>query len=484
VLKRESIREVTASIRSLVGVSARGCALTTAYCRKFIASALPAGLLALCVLSLYLVTGGHPSFWGALAFLGVGIAMIYVARPVLTPQRAQHQSEQVSEKSEGRYRLLAECANDMITVHDRRGQVMFASQAAQQLLGATAPNVLGGGLLEHVHVGDRPAYLSALNRCSADDEPTSVELRLRRDASDGEPGYVWVEMRSQPMPKTSSWGDSAVVTVTRDVSQYKEYEADLLRARGEAEGANRAKSQFLASMSHELRTPLNAIIGFSEILERELFGQLGEERYRDYAGLIHESGEHLLSVVNGILDMSKIEAGKFTIVREPFCVASLVESCCDILRHTAETKGLALKVELDDNQGELAADKRACKQMLLNVISNALKFTEAGGQVTVSAKVSDNNMVFTVSDNGIGIPEKDLPRLGNPFVQAASCYDRSHEGAGLGLSVVQGLAKLHGGSLKLESTLGEGTTARIILPLVQRTEATPEEKLGGSAAAA
>ena len=177
---------MSASIRSLVEVSARRYALTMAYCRKFIASALPAGPLALCVLSLYLVTGGHPSFWGALAFLGVGITMIYVARPVLAPQRAQRQSEQVSEKSEERYRLLAECANDMITVHDRRGQVMFVSQAAQQLLGATAPNVLGGGLLEHVHVGDRPAYLSALNRCSADDEPTSVELRLRRDASNKE----------------------------------------------------------------------------------------------------------------------------------------------------------------------------------------------------------------------------------------------------------------------------------------------------------
>ncbi len=286
------------------------------------------------------------------------------------------------------------------------------------------------------------------------------------------------------MPKTSSWGESAVVAVTRDVAQYKEYEADLLRARGEAEGANRAKSQFLASMSHELRTPLNAIIGFSEILERELFGQLGEERYRDYARLIHESGEHLLSVVNGILDMSKIEAGKFTIVREPFCVAALVESCCNILRHTAEMKGLTLKVELAGNLPELLADKRACKQMLLNVISNAIKFTEAGGRVTVSAKVDDGNMVFTVSDNGIGIPEKDLPRLGNPFVQAASCYDRSHEGAGLGLSVVQGLAKLHGGALKLESTLGEGTTARIILPLVPQTEPAAAESLGASAAAA
>jgi cell cycle sensor histidine kinase DivJ len=218
-------------------------------------------------------------------------------------------------------------------------------------------------------------------------------------------------------------------------------------------------------MSHELRTPLNAVIGFSEILSRELFGSLGEPRYREYARLIHESGEHLLNVVNDILDMSKIEAGKFTIVKEPFDVAALIKSCCDIMRHTAEQRGLSLKVHVAPDIPELAADKRACKQMLLNVISNAIKFTESGGWVEVSARVEDGNVVFEVSDNGIGIADQDLSRLGSPFVQANSSYNRSHEGAGLGLSVVKGLARLHGGTLELTSTLGEGTTARIGLPL-------------------
>ena len=218
-------------------------------------------------------------------------------------------------------------------------------------------------------------------------------------------------------------------------------------------------------MSHELRTPLNAVIGFSEIINRELFGTLGEARYRDYARLIHESGEHLLNVVNDILYMSKIEAGKFGIVKEPFDVAPLVKSCCDIMRHTAEQRSLSLIMDVAPGIPELPADKRACKQMLLNVISNAIKFTDPGGWVRVSARLADGNVEFSVADNGIGIAEQDLPKLGKPFVQANNSYDRSYDGAGLGLSVVKGLARLHGGRLALASTLGEGTTATIVLPL-------------------
>jgi cell cycle sensor histidine kinase DivJ len=218
-------------------------------------------------------------------------------------------------------------------------------------------------------------------------------------------------------------------------------------------------------MSHELRTPLNAVIGFSEILNRELFGTLGEARYRDYARLIHESGEHLLNVVNDILDMSKIEAGKFGIVKEPFDVAPLVKSCCDIMRHTAEQRSLSLIMDVAPGIPELPADKRACKQMLLNLISNAIKFTDPGGWVRVTARASGDNVEFVISDNGIGIAEQDLPKLGNPFVQANNSYDRSYDGAGLGLSVVKGLARLHGGRLELASELGEGTIATIVLPL-------------------
>jgi cell cycle sensor histidine kinase DivJ len=280
-------------------------------------------------------------------------------------------------------------------------------------------------------------------------------------------------MRCRPL-QASRGGAFApgVLAGTRDISARKAQEDALLRARDEAESANRAKTQFLANMSHELRTPLNAVIGFSEILNRELFGALGEQRYRDYARLIHESGEHLLHVVNDILDMSKIEAGKLKLVKEPFDVSSLIASCVEIMRQVTEAKQLSLITDVAPGMPELVADRRACKQMLLNVISNAIKFTDAGGWVRISAREQNGSIEFIVADNGIGIDEQDLPKLGNPFVQADNAYNRSHDGAGLGLSVVKGLARLHGGRLAIMSKLGQGTTATIALPLNLKGESS------------
>jgi two-component system, cell cycle sensor histidine kinase DivJ len=407
-----------------------------------------------------------------LAFIGAITATAYCAALAVMVQFVHKRSENAIRAGEERYRLLAENATDMITRHDEKGRVVFASLGAQQLFGEPAQKVVGDGLLERVHVADRPAYLTALSRCHANGEPIAVEFRVRRAGASDPARYVWVEMRCRPMrPQDGSAIERpSTVAVTRDISDRKAQEAELTRTRDEAESASRAKTQFLANMSHELRTPLNAVIGFSEILNRELFGALGEARYRDYARLIHESGEHLLNVVNDILDMSKIEAGKFKIVKEPFDVASLVKSCCDIMRHTAEQRSLSLIVDVAPGIPELPADKRACKQMLLNVISNAIKFTDPGGWVRVSARVVEGSVELVVADNGIGIAELDLPKLGNPFVQANNSYDRSYDGAGLGLSVVKGLARLHDGKLELASTLGQGTTATILLPLDSPSE--------------
>ena len=407
-----------------------------------------------------------------LAFIGAMTATAYCAALAVMVQLVHKRSETAIRAGEERYRLLAENATDMITRHDEKGRVVFASLGAQQLFGEPAQKMIGDGLFERVHVADRPAYLTALSRCHANGEPIAVEFRVRRAGAAGPARYVWVEMRCRPMrpQDTTAVERPSSVAVTRDVSDRKAQEAELTRTRDEAESASRAKTQFLANMSHELRTPLNAVIGFSEILNRELFGALGEARYRDYARLIHESGEHLLNVVNDILDMSKIEAGKFKIVKEPFEVASLVKSCCDLMRHTAEQRSLSLIVDVAPGIPELPADKRACKQMLLNVISNAIKFTDPGGWVRVSARVEGESVELAVADNGIGIAEADLPKLGNPFVQANNSYDRSYDGAGLGLSVVKGLARLHGGQLELASTLGQGTTATILLPLDSPSE--------------
>jgi cell cycle sensor histidine kinase DivJ len=354
----------------------------------------------------------------------------------------------------------------MITRHDDKGRVVFASAAAETLFGEPAGRIDGDGLFERVHVADRPAYLTALSRALAGNEQVTGEFRIRRTGGDGAATYVWVEMHCRPITVAENGkpGPTGLVAVTRDISDRKAHEAETVRARQAAEDESRAKTEFLANMSHELRTPLNAVIGFADILNRELYGRLSEARHRDYARLIHESSAHLLNVVNDILDMSKVEAGKFTIVKAPVDVEALVSLCCDMMRHVAEQRSLALIADVAADIPALPADKRTCKQMLLNLIANAVKFTEPGGVVRVAARVAGETLELSVADNGIGIAQQDLPKLGNPFIQANNVYGRDRDGTGLGLSVVSGLAALHGGRFKIDSTFGEGTTATIILP--------------------
>ena len=412
-----------------------------------------------------------------LAVLVVIAAVGYAAGLSLSIQFVHGCAEGAASNGEARYRLLADNATDLITRHDENGRVIYASPAAQHLLGERPGSLLGNGLFERVHVGDRPAYLTALSRCQAYHEAMSVEFRARRSGA-GEARYTWLELRCTPAHDEHTPGGQGrrgVVAVTRDISQHKLVEAELARSRDAAENESCAKSQFLANMSHELRTPLNAVIGFSEILNRELFGKLGEERYRDYARLIHESGEHLLNVVNDVLDMSRIEAGKFKIVKEPFEVGPLLTLCSEIMSPAAEKRSLTLSIDVAPGLPELLADKRACKQMLLNILSNAIKFSNPGGSVRASVRAVRGAVEFSVADDGIGISEMDLPKLGNPFVQADSSYDRNYEGAGLGLSVVKGLAQLHGGTMCIESKLGGGTTVTIRLPFDVRGIGQPRQ---------
>jgi cell cycle sensor histidine kinase DivJ len=250
----------------------------------------------------------------------------------------------------------------------------------------------------------------------------------------------------------------------RDITQRKEQEAALEEARTEAERANAAKSGFLATMSHELRTPLNAIIGFSEMLTKESVLRIDAQRRHDYAHLINDSGHHLLSVVNGILDMSKIESGNFEITPEPFAPKLVIDECCELLGYKARETGIELGVALPDNLPEIIADKRSLHQIMLNLMSNAIKFTKKGGKVRVSARAEEGFVSVLVEDTGVGIGADDLPRIGSPFFQARSSYDRRHDGTGLGLSIVKGLLALHGGRMEIASRLGEGTRVTIHLP--------------------
>jgi two-component system, cell cycle sensor histidine kinase DivJ len=365
---------------------------------------------------------------------------------------------------DAQYRIVSEALTDIVTGHGDNGDVVFASPAVRSVLGVTPSDVAGDGLFRRIHVADRPTYLTALSEAMNGGVISTAEFRVRPERADVE-GFLWMEMRCRPTGLTGPEAHSArVVAVTRDMTLHKAQEDALSKAREDAETASLAKSRFLANVSHELRTPLNAIIGFSEILGTNIFGRLEDPRQREYVRLIHESGNHLLQVVNAILDASKIEAGNFAIVREPFDLPALIASVRDMLSHQAESASLSLEVLTQPGMGELIADRRACKQILINLVSNAIKFTRPGGKITLGARREPGATIVYVRDTGIGIDPKDLPRLGTPFVQADTGYDRKHEGTGLGLSMVKGLAELHGGTFVLESQLGIGTVATVRLP--------------------
>jgi cell cycle sensor histidine kinase DivJ len=409
---------------------------------------------------------------GALAALGIVSASLYATGLALGAESLARTSFWLLYAEEDRYRLLARNMSDVITRHDCNGVVLFVSPAAEPLFGAPVRELTGHGLFDRVHVADRPAFLTALTNSAADGTEQSVEFRVRRDPSGSVRGtarFIWVEMRCRPLDRTA--GDAPdtksreVVAVIRDITERKEQEQALERARADSERANAAKSRFLATMSHELRTPLNAIIGFSEMLTKEGELRLDAHRRNEYAKLINDSGNHLLAVVNGILDMSKLETGDFEIRPEPFMLGPVIAGCCDLLALKASEAGLELIIDSAPDLPEMVADKRAMKQILINLVSNAIKFTNRGGRVTVTARPEGARIMLVVEDNGIGIGEEDLPRLGDPFFQARGSYDRRHDGSGLGLSIVKGLVALHGGEFAISSRIGEGTRIEIRMPV-------------------
>jgi len=404
---------------------------------------------------------------------GVASATLYAAGLAFGAESLARTSVALLYVEEDRYRLLARNMSDVISRHHRNGAVQFISPAAETMLGAPVSRLLGHGLFDRVHVVDRPAYLTALSDTARGGEARSVEFRLKRDAPRGsERGslvdFIWIEMRCRPLEQasdTTATLDAEVVAVMRDVTDRKIQEQALDLARTAAEQADASKTRFLATMSHELRTPLNAIIGFSEMIVQEDVLMVTAARRKEYAQLINDSGQHLLSVVNGILDMSKMESGNFEISPEPFAPRAALLNCCNLLALKARDNAIDLVSRAPEDLPDMTGDPRAFKQIVLNLVSNAIKFTERGGRVTVSASVEGSRLMLRVTDNGVGIAADDLKRIGDPFFQAGKTYQRRHEGTGLGLSIVKSLVELHAGEIIVQSKIDEGTTVSVALPL-------------------
>jgi cell cycle sensor histidine kinase DivJ len=427
-------------------------------------AAAAAALLALAVLEglgrlppSRLVYAGALPLWEiyACSMLAALVQAVLIAAAAQDRQRA---ADAAAAQGAAMYRFLADNAMDLITRHSSDGVIRFASPATSALLGLMPDEIVGLAPASLVHPDDLQALQAALMESSYFGRSGAAEVRLRH--RDGH--YVWAEIRCRPA-QISEGEPADIVAVTRDIAVRKSQEKALVEARDAALDASRAKSRFLANMSHELRTPLNAIIGFSEMMTREMFGPVGP-RYQEYSRLIHESGAHLLELINSVLDMSKIEAGKFELSEELFDLEETAQSAVRFLKIPAERAGVALALGIAPGARLVFADRRAVKQILVNLLSNGVKYTPPGGEVRLTAAAVERGIEIVVRDTGTGIAAADLARLGQPFEQVESAEVRAKEGTGLGLALVKAMAAMHGGEAVLASALGEGTSVTVRLP--------------------
>ncbi len=318
-----------------------------------------------------------------------------------------------------------------------------------------------GTLTDLVHKRDIGRVMQAFQRAIIEQNDYDMEFRIVRP--DGETRYIRCEGRCE---RDHNREVVALFGIMQDMTERYLYERDLRAAKDAAEQAYAAKTQFLANMSHELRTPLNAIIGFSEMMQRQLLGPIGNERYIDYIAGIRESGEHLLDLISDILDMSKIEAGKYELDLQEVNLSKVLRLAAHMMEGRAQEGKLQMDINIEREDLSIVADRRAVMQVALNLLSNAIKFTEPGGKIGVECRVRrDQFVTIRVTDTGIGIPANKIAVVTRPFEQAASHYTREHEGTGLGLAITKDLVEMHGGSLHIESTVGIGTAVTVRLPL-------------------
>ena len=397
-----------------------------------------------------------PAFWMSLISLlatGVGLAsglILALRRPVAAAVPAtQLEAERLLDE-QPQLVVTLNGLGDVLAAHGERPEGLAGLSSGANLLDLAAPQA-------HEALQSALNLAAVVGRGEADFVPASAAARV-----------CCLQIR-----RTSVQGRFA--GVIRDATEERWREKELERARAEAEALNTGKSRFLANMSHELRTPLNAVMGFSDVMRSKLFGEL-PPRYAEYAELIHESGRHLLDLINDVLDMSKIEADKYQLSLDRFDAREAVSGALRLVRMQADSAGISLRGELPSEPLEVEADKRALKQIVLNLVSNALKFTPKGGIITVSLQGQNGDLALQVSDTGVGIAPEDLKRLGRPYEQAGDSSDRA-KGTGLGLSLVRAFSELHGGAMSIQSVIGEGTTVTVRLPVLKSRPAAPPDNV-------
>jgi PAS domain S-box-containing protein len=392
--------------------------------------------------------------------------------------------EEALRASETRLAGILDIAPEAVISIDQRQRVQLFNKGAEAIFAYSAEEVLGQPLEILLPPRFRETHREYIQGFARGTEVTRLKglrqeiMGLRKDGTEF-PAEASIS-------KLELGGDTIFTVMLRDISERKQAERELMnsnqyleqksheleemaefltQACQQADSANRAKSEFLATMSHELRTPLNAIIGFSEMIEDEAFGPVGSMKYRDYARDINESGQHLLDLINDILDLSKIESGTIELHEEDIEIPEFIRAVPSLVTGRAQEGGVELEWDLSDDLPALRADKCKLKQILVNLLSNAIKFTEAGGKVTLRIWCRlDSGYVFQVIDSGIGIAPENIPKALAPFQQVDGELNRKYDGTGLGLPLAKSLCEMHGGSLDLQSQVGVGTTVTVRFP--------------------
>ena len=389
------------------------------------------------------------------------LIIAFVVSVKLNKNRSLVQRETAALRNQSK--LLSKNNIGLIATHDKNGGTLFVSENCRAITGTSAASLCNSGYLEKIHLQDRVVFLKALSDAAHTGNDQLCEIRMRYK---GQGQQIWKALEVICRAERSSInGRVEVVSIASDVSERNSLRSKLAAVEEEVAKSAIAQRKFLGTISHEMRTPLNAIIGFSDIMHKELFGQLESKKHREYVGLIQNSGHHLLHVVNDMFDMTRIESGKYELNIQTFKMVEIADATLDMLTPIAKKNGAQIICDVPANLPEMQADKHACQQIMINLVANAIKFSPDDGRVKITARQHGRSVRLQIKDNGIGIPSSFMPLLGKPFEQADKDLNRSFEGSGLGVSVVKGLVDLHGGNIEFSSEEGKGTTVTLTLPI-------------------